>query len=77
MVILLVLYHLEIANPYNTKRIITMNNPFTLEVAIGADNLVNRKNEMIAVKEALSNGSKLFVIGPRRFGKTSLILTAA
>ncbi len=54
-----------------------MLNPFSIEVAVGADNLVNRSNELKVVKNTVLNGSKLFVIGPRRFGKTSIILTAA
>ncbi|MGH9844944.1 MAG: AAA family ATPase [Blastocatellia bacterium] len=54
-----------------------MKNPFTLEVAIGSRNLVNRAMELEKVRSSLRGGSKLFVIGPRRFGKTSILLTAA
>lgn len=54
-----------------------MLNPFTIEVAVGAGSLVNRIHELGVVRNTVLNGSKLFVIGPRRFGKTSIILTAA
>ena len=54
-----------------------MNNPFTLETAVGENRLVNRVSELKTVKHTILNGGKLFVIGPRRYGKTSLILTAA
>lgn len=54
-----------------------MLNPFTIEVAVGAGSLINRTHELGVVRNTVLNGSKLFVIGPRRFGKTSIILTAA
>jgi len=54
-----------------------MKNPFTLEIAVGSQLLVNRATELEKVKETLRGGGKLFVIGPRRFGKTSILLTAA
>ena len=54
-----------------------MKNPFTLEIAIGSRLLVNREAELEKVRETLRGGGKLFVIGPRRFGKTSILLTAA
>jgi hypothetical protein len=76
-VLLLVLYRLEIAKSYNAKRRTVVQNPFTIEVAVGAGSLVNRSHELSVVKNTVLNGSKLFVIGPRRFGKTSIILTAA
>ena len=54
-----------------------MNNPFTLETVVGENRLVNRVSELKVVKQTILNSGKLFVIGPRRYGKTSLILTAA
>jgi hypothetical protein len=54
-----------------------MKNPFTLEIVVGRRFLVNRTAELEKVKETLRGGGKLFVIGPRRFGKTSILLTAA
>ena len=53
-----------------------MTNPFTLELALGTA-LINRRAELQAVRTALLHRKKLFVIGPRRFGKTSILLTAA
>lgn len=39
--------------------------------------LVDRADEVAAVEQAIREGGKLFLIGPRRFGKTSVLKTAA
>ncbi len=52
-------------------------NPFIIEQAIRSAALVDRKEELLQVRAALSQGGKLFLIGPRRFGKTSILLSAA
>jgi hypothetical protein len=54
-----------------------MENPFEFGRELGADELVNRVEELAAVEETIRSGGKLFVIGPRRFGKTSLLKSAA
>jgi AAA+ ATPase superfamily predicted ATPase len=54
-----------------------MANPFQFGRELGADELVNRFEELRAVHDTISHGEKLFVIGPRRFGKTSLLKAGA
>ena len=54
-----------------------MRNPFQFGRELGIDSLVDRKEEVAAVKRAIRDGNKLFLIGPRRFGKTSILKTAA
>ena len=46
-------------------------NPFWYGPAGGT--LVNRDAEIAAVVDALSNAGKLFLLGDRRFGKTSIL----
>ncbi|MGH9847338.1 MAG: ATP-binding protein, partial [Blastocatellia bacterium] len=53
-----------------------MQNPFITERALGAADLVNRQEEVQRVKTSIRQGGKLFVIGPRRFGKTSILRAA-
>jgi AAA+ ATPase superfamily predicted ATPase len=53
-----------------------MRNPFITERALGAADLVNRQEELRRVKTSIEQGGKLFVIGPRRFGKTSILRAA-
>jgi hypothetical protein len=53
-----------------------MENPFTIERAVRGEKLVNRAEELAKVKTTLRQAGKLFVIGPRRFGKTSILQTA-
>lgn len=54
-----------------------MQNPFYFGRELGIGSLVDRKQEVGAVKQAIRDGNKLFLIGPRRFGKTSILKTAA
>ena len=53
-----------------------MNNPFEFGRELGTDELVDRDDEVAAAIETIRHGSKLFLIGPRRFGKTSILKTA-
>lgn len=53
-----------------------MRNPFEFGRELGAEELVDRRDELTAVKAALLGGAKLFLIGPRRYGKTSIIRAA-
>ena len=53
-----------------------MDNPFSIEYALAPNRLVDRKDEVAQVKQALTQAGKLFMIGPRRFGKTSILVAA-
>jgi AAA+ ATPase superfamily predicted ATPase len=54
-----------------------MKNPFEFGRELGSEELVNRTEELGIVQRVIESGGKLFVIGPRRFGKTSLLKSAA
>lgn len=53
-----------------------MRNPFNYGREIGATQLVDRKPELALVERTIRDGNKLFLIGPRRFGKTSILKAA-
>ncbi|HEX2205596.1 MAG TPA: ATP-binding protein [Longimicrobium sp.] len=53
-----------------------MKNPFEFGRELGAAELVDRREEVRQVADVLREGGKLFVIGPRRFGKTSILKAA-
>ena len=53
-----------------------MENPFEFGRELGPDELVNRQEEIAEVVRVIRNGEKLFVIGPRRYGKTSILKAA-
>ena len=52
-------------------------NPFQFGRVLGSDSLVDREDEVAEVVRTIREGGKLFLIGPRRFGKTSILNTAA
>lgn len=54
-----------------------MKNPFEFGRELGPDELVDRDEELSAAVAAMRNAGKLFLIGPRRFGKTSILRAAA
>ena len=54
-----------------------MENPFEFGRELGISELVNRLSELESVRQTINTSGKLFVIGPRRFGKTSLLKSAA
>lgn len=54
-----------------------MQNPFITERVLGMSDLVDRRREVELVRQSITNGGKLFVIGPRRYGKTSILRAAA
>jgi uncharacterized protein len=54
-----------------------MKNPFEFGRELGSDELVNRVSELSEVRKTIETSGKLFIIGPRRFGKTSLLKSAA
>jgi predicted AAA+ superfamily ATPase len=51
-------------------------NPFEYGRELGLEELVDRREEMAAIDAAIRNRGKLFLIGPRRFGKTSVLSAA-
>ena len=53
-----------------------MRNPFEFGRELGSDELVDRTDELRQIQAALVSGAKLFLIGPRRYGKTSLLRAA-
>lgn len=52
-------------------------NPFQFGRELGSSELVDREGEVAAVVEAMEQGGKLFLIGPRRYGKTSILRAAS
>jgi ribosomal protein L35AE/L33A len=54
-----------------------MNNPFEFGRELNSDELADRQEEIASVVQAVEQGSKLFLIGPRRYGKTSLLKVAS
>ena len=54
-----------------------VENPFQFGRELGSDELVNRTDELETISDTIKNGEKLFVVGPRRFGKTSILKAAA
>lgn len=54
-----------------------MKNPFKFGREIGSSDLVDRQEELGLVLNAIREGSKLFLIGPRRYGKTSILRAAS
>jgi hypothetical protein len=51
-------------------------NPFRFGGDLGAGEIVDRVEETAQVESTIRNGEKLFLIGPRRFGKTSILRAA-
>lgn len=52
-------------------------NPFEFGRELNATELVDRRDELRKVLRSMENRGKLFLIGPRRYGKTSLLKAAA
>ena len=53
-----------------------MKNPFEFGRELGPDELVDREEELAAALAAMIGAGKLFLIGPRRYGKTSILRAA-
>jgi hypothetical protein len=51
-------------------------NPFVFGEIIDDDNFVNRTQELSRLVRDLSDGQKVFLLSPRRFGKSSLVSVA-
>lgn len=54
-----------------------MKNPFRFGGELARADLVNREEEIAEVLSTVRSGEKLFLIGPRRYGKTSLLNAAS
>ena len=54
-----------------------MTNPFEFGRELSATEIVDRSDEVATVLRALCGRERLFVIGPRRFGKTSILRAAS
>jgi energy-coupling factor transporter ATP-binding protein EcfA2 len=54
-----------------------MRNPFEFGRELSADELVDRTAELATITAAIRSAAKLWLIGPRRYGKTSLLKSAA
>jgi len=53
-----------------------MKNPFVYGEAVKDEHFTDRDDELHEIVRDLSHGERLFLISPRRYGKTSLILKA-
>ena len=51
-------------------------NPFRFGSGFDSDEIVGRRDEIIRVERAIRDGQRLFVIGPRGSGKTSILRAA-
>jgi uncharacterized protein len=51
-------------------------NPFEFGGELKASSLIDREQELDLVMRTIENGGKLFLIGPRRYGKTSILAAA-
>ena len=52
-------------------------NPFVFGEVVKDANFIDRKTELETIAKDLLDGQKVFLIAPRRYGKTSLLLAAA
>ncbi|MBC8526817.1 MAG: hypothetical protein H8D22_08175, partial [Candidatus Cloacimonetes bacterium] len=53
-----------------------MKNPFVYGEAVTGENFSNRKEELCEITRDLEDCERIFLISPRRYGKTSLIMNA-
>jgi uncharacterized protein len=54
-----------------------MYNPFQYGAELKLSQIVNRKQELRDVRRAMVSKGRLFLLGPRRFGKTAILRAAA
>jgi hypothetical protein len=54
----------------------SLHNPFEFGGELKASALIDRDQELDLVIRTIENGGKLFLIGPRRYGKTSILAAA-
>ncbi len=50
--------------------------PFKYGERLNSDEVIDREEEIADVARCLQNGRKLFLIGPRRYGKTAILIEA-
>ena len=55
---------------------VSRHNPFEFGGELKASSLIDREQELDLVIRTIENGGKLFLIGPRRYGKTSILAAA-
>jgi len=53
-----------------------MSNPFQYGAELKPSQIVNRKQEIRDVTRAVLEGGRVFLVGPRRFGKTAILRAA-
>jgi hypothetical protein len=53
-----------------------MKNPFKYGERLNSDEVIDREEEIADVMRCLRDGKKLFLIGPRRYGKTAILIEA-
>ena len=53
-----------------------MRNPFQYGAELKPSQIVNRKQELRDVQRAILEQGRLFLLGPRRFGKTAILRAA-
>lgn len=53
-----------------------MRNPFQYGAELRPNQIVNRKSEIRDVTRAILEQGRIFVLGPRRFGKTAILRAA-
>ncbi len=53
-----------------------IKNPFQYGREISREQLIDRQREVAEVVDTIKEGGKLFLIGPRRYGKTSILAAA-
>ena len=51
-------------------------NPFVFGEVVDELNFVNRTEELAQLERDLADGQKVFLLSPRRFGKSSLVSVA-
>jgi uncharacterized protein len=51
-------------------------NPFRYGADFGPEDIVGRKDEIVHLERAIRDGQRLFLVGPRGFGKTSILHAA-
>jgi uncharacterized protein len=54
-----------------------MHNPFQYGAELKPSQIVNRREELRDVQRAILDHGRLFLLGPRRFGKTAILRAAA
>jgi len=55
---------------------VNSQNPFPIGVPVSGEELADRETELQTIVKEVESGGRLFLISPRRYGKTSLLLEA-